>query len=244
MKSLKIKNLSIIILIAFAFCACNENLETNDASMIGNLRGDKVSDRFESEIVNFEESDRTKMPSKNGILFTGSSSIRMWETLEKDMAPLPVINRGFGGSTIPEVMKYADRIIFPYEPQIIVLYCGENDIWEKTLTEITVRNFKQFVGMVQKKLPETEVVFLSMKPSPARSEKWGEYEKGNLMIKHFAKSQPKVHFVNVSRTMLSKTEQIDSLIFIEDGLHMNKFGYTRWTALVKPKLKKLYKAEN
>jgi lysophospholipase L1-like esterase len=240
MKAIIIKKVGLLFFIGMTFFSCQENSNSNDASMIGKLRGDKVSSRFEQEILNFEESDKIRFPQKNGILFTGSSSIRMWETLEKDMAPLPIINRGFGGSTTPEVIQYIDRIVFPYEPQIIVFYCGENDIHEKTLPQITVQNFKKFVGLVNEKLPDTEIIYLSMKPSIARWDEWDSYRTGNLMIKQFTNSQDKVHYLNVGRTMLVKGEIPDPNIFIEDGLHMNKHGYVRWTSMIKPLLKKLY----
>lgn len=236
-------NCILFFLIGITLFSCNESPDSNQSSMIGNLRGDAVSKRFENEIVAFEEKDKTKSPPKNAILFTGSSSIRMWETLEKDMTPLPVINRGFGGSTIPEVIQYADRIIFPYEPKVIVFYCGENDIHEKNLPQIVVQNFKKFVGLVQDKLPNTQIVYLSMKPSPDRWDNWSKFRKGNLMIKQFANAHENIHYLNVGRTMLIKGEKPDPNIFLEDGLHMNEYGYVRWTSMIKPLLEKLYQAE-
>ncbi|RMG77866.1 MAG: hypothetical protein D6714_19200 [Bacteroidetes bacterium] len=240
MKQLIIKHLYLFIFAGCCLLAC-KNDTPPAANAAGSLRGQKPSTRFEQEILDFEAADKKQFPPKNAILFTGSSSIRMWKTLEKDMAPLPVINRGFGGSTIPEVIQYADRIIFPYEPQIIVLYCGENDIHEKTLPEIVVQNFKRFVQIVHEKLPETQIVYLSMKPSPARWDEWNKFEVGNLMIQKFAQAHDKVHFLNITRPMLIKGNGPDPHIFLDDSLHMNQHGYVRWTALLKPYLQKLYR---
>ncbi len=243
MKSLIFKILGILFFTGLVFCACKDASNANEANMLGKLRGDTTSTRFEEEIKKFEDSDKDQFPPKDAILFTGSSSIRMWETLENDMNPLPVINRGFGGSTIPEVIQYADRIVFPYEPQIIVFYCGENDIHEKALPQIVFQNFKKFVGMVNEKLPNTQIVYLSMKPSLDRWDEWRSFQVGNGMIKQFASSQEKVHYLNVGMMMM-ENEKPDSNIFIADGLHLNEHGYARWTSLIKPFLENLYQTEN
>ena len=125
------KKLTLALLPIIFLLSCQNNApDTAQGSMFP--KSDQLDhlDRFEQSIQGFEQSDEQDMPPKGAILFTGSSSIRMWESLEKDFAPLPVINRGFGGSTLPEVTHYADRIIYKYEPQLMVLYCGENDISE------------------------------------------------------------------------------------------------------------------
>jgi len=223
------------------FSCKNEVPPNQAASLSGSHQGHLT--RFEEEIKEFEAADKVRFPPKEAILFTGSSSIRMWKTVAEDMVPLPVINRGFGGSTIPEVIYYADRIVFPYKPKIIVFYCGENDIQEQTLPQIVFQNFKKFVGMVEERLPETKIVYLSMKPSLSRFEKWRVFQTGNRMIEKFAESREDVLYLDVSETMLSENEKPDSTIFISDGLHMNQKGYQRWTQLLKPVLLKLWEKE-
>ena len=128
-----------------------------------------ISDRFESEIQGFEALDKKNGYTKNGIVFTGSSSIRMWKTLEKDMDGLPVLNRGFGGATNPELIHFAPRYLFQHQPQIIVYYCGENDISEGGTPEVVAETFKLFTKMVSANSPTTKIVYLSMKPSVAVS---------------------------------------------------------------------------
>lgn len=240
------KNLTYIVY-SFLFLlvySCQENESQNQTSSLrGGSRFDVQLERFESEINNFEAMDSAELPPQNAILFTGSSSIRMWETLKEDMQPMPIINRGFGGSTIPEVIHYAEKIVFPYQPKIIVFYCGENDIHEKTLPEMVFKNFKNFVGMVEDKLPNTHILYISMKPSLNRWEEWRAFQKGNGMVQTFAEGREKLHYLDVSPTMIAENGNPDPSIFIEDGLHMNRAGYKRWTELIKPVLTELYQEE-
>ena len=195
--------------------------------------------RFGAEIDKFAEADKIKMPEIGQTLFVGSSSIRMWDSLEVDMAPMKVINRGFGGSTLPEVIHYADQIIFPYRPTKIVLYCGENDISEGASPLKVFRSFKQLVRRIRTKLPETEIYYLPMKPSIARWNLWSDYQKGNQLIEKFIAAQKGLNYLDITPSMLTETGQIDSTIFIEDGLHMNRKGYEAWRDIVKEKLKEL-----
>jgi len=195
--------------------------------------------RFEPEIRAFERADSLHPPAQGGVLFLGSSSIRLWESLEEDMAPLPVLNRGFGGSTLPEVLHYAERIVFPYRPALIVLYCGENDIQGGDLPEVVFQNFKRFVALCRERLPETPVVYLAMKPSPSRWAKWPAFEKGNAMIRRFAESQPGVHYLDLSPLMLRQGRP-DGGIFLPDSLHLNAEGYRRWTQVLQPFLLQLW----
>ncbi len=236
-------NWSVLFLfLGFFIFSCKNDAAQHKAASISGSQQAQLT-RFEEEIKKFEVADKVHFPPKEAILFTGSSSIRMWKSLAGDMAPLPVINRGFGGSTIPEVIYYADRIVFPYEPKIIVFYCGENDIQEQTLPQIVFQNFKKFVGMVEERLPETKIVYLSMKPSLNRFEKWRVFQTGNRMIEKFAESREEVHYLDVSEIMLSENQKPDSTIFIPDGLHMNPKGYQRWTQLLKPVLLNLWEEE-
>src|SRR5688500_6860726 len=125
---------------------------------------------FEKEIRAFEEADRREAPPRGTVLFVGSSSIRMWKTLEKDFPKLTVINRGFGGSTIRDSIRYAERIVIPYQPKRIVLYAGDNDIAQGKTAEQVFADFKEFVTTVRGKLPGVRVDFIAIKPSIKR---WG-----------------------------------------------------------------------
>jgi len=197
--------------------------------------------QFESEIEHFEMLDKQNGYTKNAILFTGSSSIRKWSSLTDDMVELPVLNRGFGGSTIPEVLYFADRYIFQHNPQIIVFYCGENDISKGATPQQVFNSFKTFAELIEERLPKTELVYISMKPSLARWNLWGKYEQGEALISTYINEKPNIHYMDSSLSMLQVNGQVKSDIFIEDGLHMNANGYEGWTDQLKPILYQLYK---
>ncbi len=196
--------------------------------------------RFENEILRFDTLDQQDGLVKNGILFTGSSSIRMWSTLKKDMGDLPVLNRGFGGSTIPDVLHFMGRYLFQHEPQVIVFYCGENDIASGATPETVFASFQTFVKIIETKLPETKILYISMKPSIARWNIWDKYQAGEKLIKKYIEGKPKIEYMDSSFSMLEKNGEVKKDIFIEDGLHMNAKGYEGWTAQILPILRKMY----
>ena len=201
---------------------------------------DSLLKRFEGEINNFVTIDSRNAIKPNGILFTGSSSIRMWKTMAEDLPEFPVVNRGFGGATIPEVLHYMGMYVFQHQPQVIVFYCGENDISEGASPEQVLASFKTFVKIVETRLPDTKILFLSMKPSIARWNLWDKYEAGNNLIKEVIAKNPKLEYMDASISMLEKNGEVKKDIFIEDGLHMNAKGYAGWTEQIKPILKKMY----
>ena len=195
-------------------------------------------DSWESSIRKFEASDRLHPPKLGTIVFTGSSSIRLWDTLVDDMKPLDVINRGFGGSQIAQVNQYARRIVIPYRPRAVVLYAGENDLsfpWSKS-PETVINDFKQFVALIHAELPDTWTYYVSMKPSPLRWRNWDNIHRTNQMIEAFIRTQQRVQFIDVSAAMLNAKGQPRSEIFRPDGLHMNSQGYALWTSIIKPVL--------
>lgn len=197
--------------------------------------------RFESQIVEFEKADSLNGYQTGSILFTGSSSIRMWKTLSEDMKPLPVLNRGFGGSTIPDVIYYADRIILPYHPKILVLYCGENDLAnDEAKSSLALKNFKEFHQYMKSKLPDTEVFFIAIKPSIRRWNYWPKMRKANDKIIKYIDKLDNYHFIDTASKMLDKDGVVLQDIFIDDNLHMNEKGYKIWTRTIKPILQEYY----
>lgn len=191
--------------------------------------------KFESSITKYEELDKKNGYQHDAVLFTGSSSIRMWKSLSDDMAPIPVINRGFGGSTIPEVTYYADRIILPHQPKIIVIYCGENDLAnDNTRSNLALQSFKLFHEYMKAYLPETKVFFIAIKPSIRRWHYWSKMNEANEKIKKFIDTQDNYYFVDTATGMLDKNGKVLQDIFIKDNLHMNEKGYAIWTKVIKP----------
>jgi lysophospholipase L1-like esterase len=200
-------------------------------------RGDPTF--WEGEIRRFERKDRHGMPLSGGIVFTGSSSIRFWKTLEEDMAPLPVVNRGFGGSQIHQVTYYADRIILSYEPRVVVLYAGENDIagakfGKKKRAEEVLEAFKQFCEVVRAELPGVLIYYVSIKPPKLRLKLWPEMRKANRLIGKFAETEQGVHYVDVATAMLDAEGEPRKDLFRWDGLHMNELGYVIWASILRP----------
>lgn len=197
--------------------------------------------KFESSILKFEQEDLEQGITKDAVLFIGSSSIVFWKDLNTDMEGMPVLNRGFGGSTIPEVNYYTERIVFPYEPSMIVFYCGENDINAGTSPEKVATDFKNWHQRVNVRFPDIPIVFISMKPSLSRWAMKEQFQEGNALIKKYSDAQENVSYIDVDPVMLNEAGEPDPDIFISDGLHMNRTGYERWTALMRTHIEEVYK---
>jgi lysophospholipase L1-like esterase len=201
---------------------------------------------FASEIAAFEAADKKNPPPSGGILFLGSSSIRFWTTLAQDFPGLPVINRGFGGSQIADSVRYADRIVLPYAPRMIVFYAGSNDLNAGKSPAQVLKDFQTFVDKVHTALPDTRIVYISINPSVAR---WSQEEKvleANRLIQRFTRSASsrtlKLSFLDSHQRLLGADGQPQPDILRADGLHLNAKGYQEWTAILKPHILALWKA--
>ena len=191
---------------------------------------------FEDNILLFERADSINPPPQNAILFIGSSSIRMWQTLKKDMAPLKVINRGFGGSHAEHVLHFMNRIVFPYHPRAIVFYEGDNDIFAGKSPERVLYDYQAFADSVHINLPETRLFILSLKPSYNRIKIWPEMEKTNILLKKFCAQYEFLEYIDISRTMFDDQGFLRKDIFLDDQLHMNAKGYALWTEVIRKRL--------
>ncbi len=193
--------------------------------------------KWEPDIAAFEAADRTNPPPKKAILFIGSSSIRLWKSLAQDFPRHNVLNRGFGGSEIADSVQFAERIVIPYQPRLIVLYAGGNDINGGKSSEQVFADFKTFVAKVHEKLPRTRIAYISIAPNPAR---WAQVERvraTNKLIADYVKKNPRrLDFIDVFPHMLGADGLPKPDIFVEDRLHMNANGYKLWTALVQKHL--------
>ncbi|HEV7993704.1 MAG TPA: SGNH/GDSL hydrolase family protein [Gemmatimonadaceae bacterium] len=191
-------------------------------------------DRFEAEIARFEASDRTAPPAPGGILFVGSSSIRLWRTLDADFPGLPVINRGFGGSTLYEVNHYAPRIVLPYRPRLIVLYAGDNEIATGRTAEQLAGDYRAFVSLVRAALPTTRIAFVSVKPSPSRWSFQQTVREANRLVRAITATDPLQTFVDVFTPMLGNEGRPRAELFVSDSLHMTPQGYAIWRRQLAP----------
>jgi len=194
---------------------------------------------FETEIAAFEAEDRRSPPAPGGILFVGSSSIRLWDTLAEDFAPLPTIRRGFGGAHMEHVVHNARRIVTPYAPRAVVVFCGGNDIGSGKDAARVEADYRAFLDIVHADVPDADVWFFSMKPSKLRWEQWGEMEKVNAALREIAAEDPRRHVINVSDVLLGADGKPRD-VYIFDGLHLNARGYAAWTSVVRPVLMEAY----
>jgi lysophospholipase L1-like esterase len=187
---------------------------------------------FAGEIAAFEASDKTNPPPEGGILFLGSSSIRLWKTLAQDFPEHRVINRGFGGSQIIDSVNYAERIVLPYKPRLIVMYAGGNDINAGKSPEQVFANYRAFVAKIHAALPKTKIAYISIAPNPAR---WAQVERvkaTNQLIETHTRTDERLSFINVFFRMLGDDGLPRPEIFVEDRLHMNARGYALWKEIV------------
>jgi lysophospholipase L1-like esterase len=195
---------------------------------------------WEWQVRLYERSDRRSSPLKGGILFAGSSSINLWGSLAEDMAPLPVLNRGFGGAHLDHVNRYARRIVTPYEPRVIVLYAGENDLsgWSSKTPESVAADFRHFLEIVHSELPATRVLYLSIKPSLLRQGLAEAQHRANELIEKIATADDRLEYVDVASPLLDADGKPRPELFGWDRLHLNDEGYRVWTSLLKPRLER------
>jgi lysophospholipase L1-like esterase len=198
-------------------------------------KANKNEDRWEPQIRAFEAQDRQKPPPKNAVLFVGSSSIRAWD-LKKSFPGLPAVNRGFGGSQVADSVRYADRIVLPYQPKVVVFYAGDNDIAAGKSPEQVAADYGAFVKRVHGALAQARIVYISIKPSPARWKLVDKMRRANGLIEAATKNDRRLAFVNVEKVMLGKDGKPRPELFKQDGLHLNDEGYKLWADLVRPHL--------
>jgi len=201
---------------------------------------DKTHDprRWEAEIKKFEAADRSGFPEPGGILFVGSSSIRLWD-LPRYFPGENVINRGFGGSHTEDSLYYVDRIVLPYKPRIIVLYAGDNDIAAGKSPARVERDFVQFAQAVRKGLPEAHLVYVAIKPSIRRWSLATKMNEANGRIAKACLSREHLHFLDIYKPMLGEDGHPQANLFVKDGLHLNAQGYELWTRILKPLLSEI-----
>jgi lysophospholipase L1-like esterase len=198
----------------------------------------QTSPPFRKEIDAFKKADSLQMPARNMILFTGSSSFTRWRDVQDYFPGYPILNRGFGGSSLPDLIRYADEIIYPYQPKQVVIYCGENDIAASdTITaDIVLQRFTQLFTMIRAQLPKVPVAFVSIKPSPSRWKFQPVVVEANRRIRAFLKKQKKADYIDVYNAMLNDDGSPREELFVEDRLHMKPEGYRIWQPLIRKKL--------
>ncbi|GAC1654020.1 MAG: hypothetical protein NVS4B3_17610 [Gemmatimonadaceae bacterium] len=168
------------------------------------------------------------------MLFVGSSSIRLWPALEADFPRVHILQRGFGGSELADIVHYAPRIVLPYQPRLIVLYAGDNDLAAGKPPAVVFRDYQAFVALVRQALPYARIAFIAIKPSGAR---WGLIEQiraTNALVSSYTASDPRLLYVDVFTPMLGPDGVPREELFAADRLHMNARGYALWRDLLLP----------
>lgn len=188
-------------------------------------------DRWEKEIQNLETKFRSDRSQEGGILFVGSSSIRLWN-LKESFPDADTVNHGFGGSVLADSVQFFDRIVIPVKPRAIILYAGDNDIAQGKSPETVLHDFQQFHKRTREAFPNAPVYFLSIKPSLKRWTLRDQMQTANRKIAEFCKTGEKAVFVDVWSVMLQEDGTPRPQLFAEDGLHLNSAGYALWTEVL------------
>lgn len=196
--------------------------------------------RFEKDIRAFEEQDRHKLPPENAIVFTGSSSVRNWHKhLVQDFQGMTVLGRGFGGSTMSDLLHFTDRIVLSYKPKAVVVYEGDNDVNAGIPAKRLVQQYEEFYTKFHEALPKSRIYVIAIKPSPARWSKWSKFQEANQALESWAKTHEEtVVFVDITKPMLNEEGVPLKSLFTQDNLHMNRHGYKVWLDVIKPILMK------
>lgn len=194
------------------------------------------ADAWEADMQRFAAADRAQPPAPGGIVFVGSSSIRLWTSLAEDFPGRRVLNRGFGGSTIADATRHVEPLVTRYAPRTIVFYAGDNDLAAGATPAQVRADFDAFVRAVRERLPSARILFVSIKPSPSRSALLPAMREANASIRDDARRLENVGYVDVFTPMLDAQGRPRAELFGADGLHMNRAGYVLWVSIIAPAL--------
>jgi lysophospholipase L1-like esterase len=193
---------------------------------------------FREDIEKFKKQDSISPPPNNAILFIGSSSFTMWTDVKDYFPKHTIVNRAFGGSSLPDVIRYANEIIFPYHAKQVVIYCGENDLAASDSVTATMvcQRFVQLFELIRTENPAVPIVYVSLKPSPARWHLKDKMVDANNLIKGYLQKKDRAVFVDVYNKMINADGKPMKELFLEDNLHMNAKGYSIWKKAIEPTL--------
>jgi len=234
------RHLALGLLLALVACAHAAAPSSRSAVVTTPAAGPAASidlDRFAREIAAFDSADRVGPPAPDGIVFVGSSTIRLWSTLADDFAGLPVLNRGFGGSTFPEALHYLQRTVVRYHPRTVVVYEGDNDLASGRTPQQVADDYRAFVRGVRDSLPNARIIFLAIKPSPSRWKFESQRREANRLVSAIVATDPNQSFVDVGTPMLAPSGRPRAELYRADSLHMTPAGYAIWRSTVAPILK-------
>lgn len=186
--------------------------------------------RWQAAIDAFAAEDRAHAPEPGGVLFVGSSSIRLWTSLQAQFKDVPVVQRGFGGSRLLDCTEHVKELVVPYRPRLVVLYAGDNDLAEGRSPQDVVASLRTFVDGVRSALPDTRIAYMSIKPSPLRAALMPRVREANELARAYLAGDPQLAYVDVFTAMLDPQGQPRRELFQPDALHLNAQGYALWQA--------------
>lgn len=195
---------------------------------------------FINEIKAFRKADSIGNIPSNPVLFIGSSSFTNWKDVGNYFPDYTILNRGFGGSSLPHLIMYADDILFKYNPKQIVIYCGENDLTGgiHITSDSVLHRFIELYSLIRTRFPKIPIAYISMKPSPSRTKLLTIMQEGNSKIQDFIEHQKRAKYINVYEPMLNLDGTMKPEIYRSDSLHMNSKGYEIWKKIIQPYLVK------
>ena len=244
MKHSVLSSILVCLLIVIAGCETKEDASA-ESPLVEEAALEKLvvpegetPERWEDDIAAFEVEDQLTPPPEEAIVFVGSSSIRLWSTLAEDMDPMPVIQRGFGGSKLFDAIYYTDRIITPYKPKMLVVFSGTNDIAgnnPKQAEEVTAL-YEQFVDRVHHKLSDLPIYFIAISPTRSRWEHKKIVFETNRRVAEMASNDDRLFFIDTASALLDESGEPNDDLFQGDQLHLNEDGYAVWTSIIKPVL--------
>jgi lysophospholipase L1-like esterase len=203
---------------------------------------------WEKQIRAFEERERRQPAPKRAVVFAGSSTIRFWRALADDMAPLPSVQRGFGGAKVNDIIHYMDRLITAHDPALVVLYIGSNDLLDfggnrpKSVDEMEAL-YEALLDRLHDRLPDAKVAVLAIFPSPLNAGRSEQIEAVNERVRRAAEAKPWLTLIDGNAALKTPTGQPDRSLFLFDRVHLNKAGYAKWAQILRPQLLELWRQQ-
>lgn len=193
----------------------------------------RPSNPWAARFATFAKADQERAPVAGGVLFVGSSSIRLWDDLETQFSDWPgVLERGFGGSRMLDCVTYLKQLVTPYKPRLVLVYAGDNDLAEGRTPDEVLHSFRAFVQGVRAELPDTRIAYISIKPSPSRQMLLPQIRATNALIESYVASADNIDFIDIFTPMLDADDRPKSELFREDALHLNAAGYALWKSVI------------
>lgn len=192
----------------------------------------RAVEQWQGEMNRFAKQDQDRL--HEDVVFTGSSSVRMWNLEESFGDEFDWLNRGFGGSIINDNIQWMNQTVLPYTPRVVVLYAGDNDIGIGMSVDEVVGDYQKFCDKLHQELPEAKLVFIAIKPSRARWNLWPKMKAANDKIKALTEEADWQYFGDIAPPMLGEDGEPEAELFVDDGLHMTAEGYRRWKGVLQP----------